>query len=56
MARRIILSWPLKLKWRELNKKLPPVMWHGLVGADDSSLSRHCVRHEAKERTLSGQW
>jgi hypothetical protein len=37
VAGRKIMSWPLKLKWRELNKKLPPVMWHGLVGADDNS-------------------
>jgi hypothetical protein len=31
------VPWPQKKKWRELNKKLPPVMWHGLVGADDNS-------------------
>ena len=40
VARRKILSWPLKslkLKWRELNKNSPPVMWHGVVGADDNS-------------------
>ena len=46
MARRKILSWPLKLKRRELNKNSPPVMWHGVVGADDNSFlvadtSRH---------------
>ena len=23
---------------------------------EDVFLSRHCVRHDAKERTLSGQW
>ena len=25
------------MKWKELNKNLPPVMWHGVVGADDNS-------------------
>ena len=37
MARRKILSWPRNLNWRDLNKNLPPVMWHGVVGADDNS-------------------
>ena len=37
MARRKILSRPLKLKWRVLNKNSPSVMWHGVVGADDNS-------------------
>ena len=37
MARKKNLSWPLNLKWRDLNKNLPPVMWHDVVGADDNS-------------------
>ena len=36
VATRKILSWPLKLKWGELNRNSPPVMWHGVVGADDN--------------------
>ena len=37
MRQGIILSWPLKMKRRELNRNSPPVMWHGVVGADDNS-------------------
>ena len=37
MARRKVLSWPLNFERRELNKNSPPVMWHGVVGADENS-------------------
>ena len=44
----------------QCHKKLDKLASHGrgwrAISNIKDSLSRHCVRHDAKERTLSGQW